>query len=177
MHFAGRLPLSCFIGGYTVIIIRHPIYTNSGSRPYIKFCYQALFDWPKFLGNGHDASGGTKNGSTSSSLPSFQEILDYVKISRESLNEPCSEEHILEIAKKVTDWEVYAPYLGLSDADIESLKIDNSKTPTRSLRAFKLWEERAAFKATYLHLAENVFFKYGNAKMATLVCKLAKQQS
>ena len=80
---------------------------------------------------------------------------------------------MLEISRKVSNWEVYAPYLGLSD-DIEALKMDHRTAQIQSRMAFKMWDERAAFKATYLHLVENVFLKCGNAKMATFVCELVK---
>ena len=127
----------------------------------------------KFNAGGNSQSG--KSGSDTS--VSLQEILDYVKVTREILEEPCTEGHLLEISKKIRgDWEVYAPYLGLSDDDIDALKMDHHQSAEiQSRRAFKLWEERAAFRATYLHLVENVFFKHGNAKMATFVCKLVKQ--
>ncbi len=96
-------------------------------------------------------------------------------IDRGTLDQQCSQEHLLEIARRVgSNWEIYAPYLGLDD-DIGALKDDHkNKTEIQSVGAFKLWEERRAFKATYLYLVENVFLKRDNASMATFVCKLLK---
>ena len=121
------------------------------------------------------AQGGSEGAKSSSTSVTLEDIVEHCKISKDDLDEQCSEEHLLKIAEKVSGkWEVYAPDLGLSDNDIETLRANHSSAPLQSRHAFKLWEERAAFRATYLHLVENVFLKHGNAKMATFVCKLLK---
>lgn len=102
----------------------------------------------------------------------LQELLNHVKISEERLKEPCSEEHLLEIARNVDNWEIYAPYF-LEFKDIEDLK-DKFKPELQCQKAFFKWQERAAFKATYLYLVESVFLKQGNAKLAVFVCNLVK---
>lgn len=104
----------------------------------------------------------------------LQQILDHLKIAKETLEEEVDDGHLLEIARKTSNWELYADRLGLSDTDIEGLKRDFNKTELQSRGAFKMWAERKAFMATYLFLVEDVFLKQGNAKMATFVCKLVK---
>lgn len=81
---------------------------------------------------------------------------------------------MLAICNKVGNWKVYAPYLGLSGADIDVLESNYRRAETQCFRAFKKWKERAAFKATYLYLVDNVFLKYGNAELATYVGSLLK---
>lgn len=118
-----------------------------------------------------------RTARSSSTAVTLEDILEHCKIRKGDLDKQCSEEHLLKISERVSSsWELYAPDLGLSD-DIESLRADHSHQTTviQSRAAFKLWEEREAFRATYLHLVENVFLKHRNAKMATFVCELLVQ--
>ena len=114
------------------------------------------------------------NNSNSATEVTLEELLEYVGISRSQLAKPCSDEHLREIAKKVDNWEMIAPYLGLEVNRIEDLKEDYSKSGLRSYNAFMKWKEKAAFKATYLYLVEEVFLKNGNATLAQFICNLLK---
>ena len=109
---------------------------------------------------------------TRSSTPrvTLSELLEHTGISEDTLRQRCSDEHLRDIAKKVDNWEVYAPYLGFESRDIEDLKEQFKRPELRSSNAFLKWKERAAFKATYHYLVVNVFLKYGNGVLAEFVC-------
>ena len=104
----------------------------------------------------------------------LEELLEHVKIPPAKLNQQPSREHLVDIAKKMSNWESYASYLGLNHGEIDDLKEENKKSVVQGERALFMWQERLAFKATYRFLVEDVFLKGKNAAMAQFICELLK---
>lgn len=104
------------------------------------------------------------------------DLMEYVKVTEDQLKQKCSDEHIREIALNLTSWELYAPYLGLSTAEIDGIKEDAHKHEQRTLRTLQKWKSKAVFKATYGALVD-VCIKLRNAELAEKICQYAKGMS
>ncbi len=57
--------------------------------------------------------------------PSLDELLEGV--SRGKLGRPCTDAHLCKIALRVTSWELIAPFLDLSQAEIEAIYTPSNK--------------------------------------------------
>ena len=129
-----------------------------------------IFHSPYPMMSGGQATASNISSNNSATEVTLSELLGYVGIPASVLTQRCSDQHLQEIARRVKNWEPYAPCLGLGANDIEDLKDEFRKPELRSFNAFQRWKEKAAFKATYLYLVESVFLKCGNATMAEFVC-------
>ena len=71
-----------------------------------------------------------------------------------SLDRPCSEDHLVIIAKDLTQWEMVAAILGLSEAEVE--EIDESYKPTelplKRIKMLMKWKNKYKENATYQRL-------------------------
>ena len=71
-----------------------------------------------------------------------------------SLDRPCSEDHLVIIAKDLTQWEMVAYILGLSEAEVE--EIDESYKPTelplKRIKMLMKWKNKYKENATYQRL-------------------------
>ena len=85
---------------------------------------------------------------------SLQELIAYVGISADKLNQQCSDKHISDISLFLTNWQSIAPHLGLTESE-----------------ALQTWKAKYLFKATYRALVD-VLLKIGRADFAEKVCRL-----
>ena len=71
-----------------------------------------------------------------------------------TLDRPCSEDHLVIIAKDLTQWEMVAYILGLSEAEVE--EIDESCKPTelplKRVKMLMKWKNKYKESATYQRL-------------------------
>lgn len=95
-----------------------------------------------------------------SKIPSLDELLE--SVSKKSLDKPCSDEHIVEIASKVTNWRLIAPHLGLTEVDEENIVQNHRDVQLQRREMLRTWQQKFGFRATYgslaraLHKAERV---------------------
>ena len=101
----------------------------------------------------------------------FEELIDYVGISADELNKPCSDEHITSIALFLANWQTVAPLLGLSETDEEDVEEEGKKTQDKRYKTLRRWKDKNLFKATYRVLVD-VFLQLGKANLAEKVCRL-----
>lgn len=85
------------------------------------------------------------------------------------LDQMCSDEHILEIARNMTDWKYIAYELMLSETEIKEIDMERTVTVQR-LKALEMWKKFSSC-ATYRKLLE-VFFKIDKWEYAEKLCKL-----
>ena len=102
----------------------------------------------------------------------LKELLDHLDLHESQLDQRCTDEHLRDIALHIDKWEVYASYLGLTQADIDGIKEDGRSNAEKKIRALQEWKRKNAFKATFRFLVEDVFLKAENAELAEKVCSL-----
>ena len=109
------------------------------------------------------------------SRPSLDDLLRDVPPER--LDQPCTDEHLNEIALSVTQWRIIAPFLGLTDADEISITDNNpNNVRKQNIAMLRTWKERFGSVATYRKLAE-VFEKVGRTDLVETVCSLLPKKA
>ncbi len=79
----------------------------------------------------------------------------------QQLDQPCSDEHLRDIALSITEWQTIAPFLELSEVDEEEIKCKYPHLLIRqNLGMLRRWRESFGSRATYRKLAE-VFWRVG----------------
>ena len=106
--------------------------------------------------------------------PSLEDILK--DIPHEKLNQPCRDDHLSEIALSITDWQSIAPFLGLTEAEIEEIEGDRAKTRPQKIAMLWKWSKRFGRKATYRKLVK-VFWKLKRADLVEEVRELLLTES
>ena len=106
--------------------------------------------------------------------PSLEDILK--DIPHEKLNQPCRDDHLSEIALSITDWQSIAPFLGLTEAEIEEIEGDRAKTRPQKIAMLWKWRKRFGRKATYRKLVK-VFWKLKRADLVEEVRELLLTES
>ena len=76
-------------------------------------------------------------------------------LSRDQLDIPCHQDHILALAPKISKWQSLAPYIGLNDLD-EEVILASGKVDVQRRKMLQRWREKLGKKATYLHLARGM---------------------
>ena len=88
-------------------------------------------------------------------------------VSKRNLQQPCSDEHLHEIGRCITNWQAIAPHLNLSPADEEDITA-YSPEDTESIRMLKRWQEKYGSGATYRSLADS----FQKSERADLIDKI-----
>ena len=100
----------------------------------------------------------------------ISELVEAVGISETSLRERCTDEH-LNVVSRFLDWRTTAPYLGLSETEIEDIEDEDRRNEVRRRKTLQVWKRKYCFKATYRKLVE-VFLCSGRADHAEELCRL-----
>ncbi len=100
---------------------------------------------------------------------SLDELLE--GISPGKLGRPCTDIHLCEIALRVTNWKLIAPFLDLSQAEIEAIAMNERIVETQRSAMLRKWREKSGRKATYRRLAK-VFYKQQRADLVDEICNL-----
>ena len=103
-----------------------------------------------------------------SKFPSLEELLQ--SVSEKSLEEPCSDEHIVEIAREITTWRLIAPHLGLKAVDEEDILQNQDDVRIQRREMLRIWRQKLGSKATYSSLAKALY----KTERVDLVEKLAE---
>ena len=103
-----------------------------------------------------------------SKLPSLEELLSH--ITKETLEQPCSDEDTVAIAGEITNWQVLAPLFGLTSVDEENILQNNHSVQLQRREMLRTWKQHFGSKATYGTLAEALY----KAKRVDLVEKVIK---
>ena len=101
----------------------------------------------------------------------LDELLKEVGVHPERLNDTISDDHLHKIALFLTSWRNVAPYLGLSEMDVNDIEQGGREVKYMSLKALQIWKGKFVFKATYKKLVE-VLLSLGMPDVAEKVCRL-----
>ncbi len=106
--------------------------------------------------------------------PSLEKVLRGVP--PETLDQPCQEEHLCEVARHITDWLILAPLLGISRAEDREI-VGNwpRNTAKQKIEFLRKWQEKRGRKATYRRLCKT-FIKVGELPLAEKVCDVLTGQ-
>ena len=99
--------------------------------------------------------------------PSLDDLLRDVP--PEKLNQPCSDEHLCEIALDITEWQSIAPHLGVSEEEITDKYPNQLKR--RKIEMLRKWREVCGSTATYQALVK-VLWQREKTEQAEKVCSL-----
>jgi len=106
---------------------------------------------------------------------SFEDVIS--GIPPETLNQPCKDEHLCEIANSITEWTSIAPYLTLSESEVEAIKEKwPQNTPEQKRGFLRKWREKQGRNATYRRLCE-AFYKANKMDLVDRVVDIIKSQS
>ena len=103
--------------------------------------------------------------------PSLHDLLRSVPASK--LGEPCTDIHFADIANGMVTWELFAPYMSLSEAEEEEIKCNHRTYFQQKLASLRRWKTKYANKATYQHLI-HIFWKAGSADLGFKVASMLK---
>ncbi len=96
------------------------------------------------------------------------------------LDQPCSNEHLLPISKKLVNWSSYCNHLQLTDLDTHAISTDLllsdscSAPHAKGLKMLKAWQRKCAYttEAHYRHLLRGCLLIHENAKLVGEICEL-----
>lgn len=105
----------------------------------------------------------------------LDELLKKVGIVPSQLDEPCTDQHLQDIALFLKSWRTVARHLGLSNAKVEEVERDGMNEKEKKLKILESWKAKFAFKANYRMLIE-ILLKCEEAYQAEQVCHLLESQ-
>ena len=106
--------------------------------------------------------------------PMLSQILRHKKLSFHQIECPCTKEHLIEIASRLTGWENVASFLGLSVTHEEDIREKYHKNARKQTEAMLLmWRDEYGETATYRVLME-AFLKVGKASLVETTCDIFK---
>ena len=86
------------------------------------------------------------------------------------LDQECSQQVLLSLAKHCVDWQLIGFHLGLTKGDIVSVDGDCRSVDEKRIGMLGRWKEKFAFKATY-RVFITALLSCGKASDATEACK------
>ena len=107
-------------------------------------------------------------------LPTLESLVARVGIPLSSLDQRCSDQHLLSISRFL-NWRNVAPYLGLSEVDIEDIDYDRRSQSEKRLTTLRKWKSKYGYTATFKNLVL-ALLKIENTDHAEKVCQLLKPQ-
>ena len=103
----------------------------------------------------------------------LDDLVKETNIHPERLDKGVSDDHLHEIALFMTSWRTVAPYLKLSENDLDGIERECKDEQEKRLKALQKWKGKFAFKAMYRKLVE-VFLSLAMADVAEKICHLLK---
>jgi hypothetical protein len=101
--------------------------------------------------------------------PTLNDILLEHKLDRNQLHKECSPEILLMIAERVSEWNLFGRYLGISKQDLSAIGRQYDTLAQKRMATFSTWHEREGTKATYLRLAD-ALYQNGRKDLIDLLC-------
>jgi hypothetical protein len=93
----------------------------------------------------------------------------------EYLQEECPRKVRLEIAERLTDWEMVGRYLDLSEQELTAVERENHTEAQRRVAMLETWHKREGKDATHLRLA-NALLRHGRKDLVELLCQIVKKE-
>ena len=106
---------------------------------------------------------------------SLDELKEQFGATDEQINQPCSNKHLRQIAKKLDRFKRLAEALSLSDYQITAIDVDKELTYLMKIQeVLKKWKEKYGSKATYGVLAQTCLVDLEKTNYAEEVLRLSK---
>ena len=107
--------------------------------------------------------------------PSLDQLLK--GIDHAKLCQICTDQHLSETARQITEWESIAPDFELDEVDEEEIvKKYPKKVKAQNLAMLRQWRKKRGDKATYKRLAK-VFWKVDRTDLVVKLCKILSRES
>jgi hypothetical protein len=103
----------------------------------------------------------------------LEDLLTHMEGPFPSLDYVCDGLHLLQVAKKLTQWRTFAPWLGFESACVEALDRNDFDEEGTRQQMLTIWKQRRGPMATYRALAE-VLLKTGRTDLAEIVLEFSK---
>ena len=103
---------------------------------------------------GCGSSGKTKALGMAAS--SFQDLIQHCRVDGACLDREVEREHIPQLSCCMLKWELLAPLMKITPADVDSIKGDNHKEEVKTVSFLEVWKQKVSFKATYRVLVESL---------------------
>lgn len=107
---------------------------------------------------------------------SLADLLEHTSLSAADLDMRCTKEDLDDLSLVVPSWTTLAPFLKLSEPEIEDIDSDNSKSRVKTHKMLLKWKQKYGFKATFRVLVDVFLLKLGDADMAESVCEQLKSK-
>ena len=102
---------------------------------------------------------------------SLQELIESSGLDDATLDKEVEEKKFYELSHYLTQWELIALQLDVSEADVET--IERKRVEMQGVTFLKIWKQRNAFKSTYRALVV-ALLSIGQAANASGVCQILK---
>ena len=106
--------------------------------------------------------------------PTLDDLLKELRITPTLLDQRCSNEHLNSFSLFL-DWRRIAPFLGLSEMDIQEIETDKKTEAEKRLKTLQNWKRKFGYKAKFTLLVETLL-DVGNAEDAEKVCRVLQPQ-
>ena len=106
----------------------------------------------------------------------LEDLTERYKIPSDVLENEVSIDDIKKISTFLESWKLVAPYLGLSEGDVEAIDRDGKSEEEKRLLMLQRWKQALAFKATYKKLV-NTLLSIKRADLAVKVCQTVVSSS
>ena len=71
---------------------------------------------------------------------------------KRKLSDPCSDGHLVKIAKSISDWRAVSPLLGLTEAEESEIFESIHSVAAKKIAMLRKWKQKHGAKATYRRL-------------------------
>jgi len=103
--------------------------------------------------------------------PSLEEL--FKNISPQKFNQPCQDEDLAILSLSITYWQEIAPFLGLTEAEEQAIKVDCASEERRRIAMLRRWKRNFGKKATYKKLAKRLY-KAGRTDILDKLCEIVE---
>lgn len=104
---------------------------------------------------------------------SLEDLLTYLGEPFPSLYSVCTDDHVLEVAKKLSQWRNVARWLGFKPSCIEALERNQFDEEGKKIQMLTTWKQREGHDATY-HTLASVLLKAARTDLAETVLQFSK---
>ena len=78
-----------------------------------------------------------------------------------TMDSPCSDDHLKKLGLELSDWRVVAMLLGLKDSEIEDVQEKGKSTAERGIMMLRKWRQSRGEQATYRWVYTENLIKQG----------------
>ncbi len=83
-----------------------------------------------------------------------------------ALDRPCIDDHLKELALRLTDWQEIGLFLDLDEGEMEDIESSVRKVRARSLKMLRKWRNKCGENATYRYSKNLQVACFGNNELA-----------